>query len=253
MAIDAIKSDLLDPSLHGFFTRRGGTSRGIYTSLNCGQGSSDDPDAVAANRGRVAAALSIEPGRLVSLHQHHSADSVEITQVPDASIMADAMVCRTPGIGLAILTADCAPILFSSDDGSVVGAAHAGWKGALGGVIEATVHMMARFVGGPETISAVIGPCISENAYEVGPEFQEAFLAEAADNTRYFKRGRSDRFQFNLPDYCIDRLKNAGLSQVSWTGHCTYADSERFFSYRRTVHEEQSDYGRMLSVIRARC
>ncbi len=249
MTRDVVKSDLLDPELHGFFTRNGGVSTGDYESLNCGPGSSDNPYDVQANRRIVAVALRIKPENLVSLSQCHSNRVVEISNPPDTPIRADGMVSRTPGLGLAILTADCAPILFSSHDCSVVGAAHAGWKGALGGVIEATVEKMIAIGIERSLISAVVGPCISQSAYEVGPEYRDTFLTASPGNRRFFAPGNADRLQFDLPGFCMKRLRDAGVTRVVWTGHCTYANADRFFSYRRTVHQRRPDYGRMTSVI----
>ncbi len=252
MTSDVVKSDLLDPDLHGFFTRKGGISTGDYESLNCGPGSSDAPDDVRANRGHVATALGIKPENLVSLCQCHSNRVAEISGPPDTPIRADGMVSQTPGLGLAILTADCAPILFSSADCGVVGAAHAGWRGALGGVIEATVQTMIAIGAERSLISAVVGPCISQNAYEVGPDYRDTFLAASPENGRFFAPGKSDRFHFDLPGYCMKRLRDAGVTKASWTKHCTYANADRFFSYRRTVHQGRPDYGRMASVIQTR-
>ncbi|MCY3877371.1 MAG: peptidoglycan editing factor PgeF [Rhodobacteraceae bacterium] len=252
MTSDIVKSDLLEPDLHGFFTRKGGVSTGDYESLNCGPGSCDTPDDVRANRRHVAAALEIKPENLVSLSQCHSNRVAEISEPPDAPIRADGMVSRTRGLGLAVLTADCAPILFSSPDCSVVGAAHAGWRGALGGVIEATVESMIANGAERSLISAVVGPCISQNAYEVGPDYRDAFLAASPDYGRFFAPGNSDRFHFDLPGFCMKRLLDAGVTRSSWTGHCTYDNTDRFFSYRRTVHQGRPDYGRLASVIRIR-
>ena len=252
MTSDVVKSDLLDPDLHGFFTRNGGVSTGDYESLNCGAGSSDAPDDVKANRRHVAAALGIKPENLVSLSQCHSNHVAEISQPPDTRIRGDGMVSRTPGMALAILTADCAPILFSTLDCSVVGAAHAGWKGALGGIIEATVETMITNGADRLLISAVVGPCISQNAYEVGPDYRDAFLAASPGNRRFFAPGDSDRFHFDLAGFCMQRLQDSGVTRASWTGHCTYTNADRFFSYRRTVHRGRPDYGRMASVIRVR-
>ncbi len=252
MTSDIVNSDLLDPDLHGFFTRKGGISTGDYESLNCGPGSSDAPDDVRANRGRVAAALGIKAENLVSLSQCHSNRVAEISQPPDTPIRADGMVSQAPGLGLAILTADCAPILFSCPDCSVVGAAHAGWKGALGGVIEATLEAMIANGAERSQISAAVGPCISQSAYEVGPDYRDAFLAASPENGRFFAQGKSDRFHFDLPGFCMKRLRDAGVIRASWTGHCTYANADRFFSYRRTVHQGRRDYGRLASVIRVR-
>jgi hypothetical protein len=161
------------------------------------------------------------------------------------------MVTATPGVGLGILTADCQPVLFSDARAGVVGAAHAGWKGALSGVLEATLDAMEALGANRATTHAVIGPCISQRAYEVGPEFLDAFLAEDPDYARFFGNGTGDRYLFDLPGFGLHRLRSAGVGRAEWTGHCTYSDSGRFFSYRRTTHAGEADYGRLISVIRA--
>lgn len=230
---------------HGFFSRRGGVSSGIYEGLNCGAGSDDEPVAVTENRARVAAAMGVE--HVVSLHQVHSPTVIHVTAPLPQKPKADAMVTATPGIGLGVLSADCAPVLFASPEG-VVGAAHAGWKGALGGVTDATIAAMRDL--GATDITAVIGPCISQRAYEVGPEFMDNFMDEDPDNARFFAGGKDDRMQFDLPGYLLARLRAAGAA-ASWTGHCTFSDPAQFFSYRRTCHAGEPDYGRHVSVITA--
>lgn len=239
-----IRSDYLSAN-HGFFSRRGGISTGIYEGLNCGAGSSDDPAAVTENRARVAAATNVE--HVVSLHQVHSPTVIHITGPLTEKPRADAMVTATPGIGLGVLSADCAPVLFTSPEG-IVGAAHAGWKGALGGVTDATIAAMR--VKGASKITAAIGPCISQRAYEVGPEFMDTFMDEDPENARYFAGGAGDRVQFDLPSYLLNRLRAVG-ADASWTGHCTFSDPVQFFSYRRTCHAGEPDYGRHVSVITA--
>ena len=250
MTLEIIRSDLLAPFAHGFFTRKGGSSSGIFSGLNCGPGSSDQSEAVAMNRARVAQALGLDREALVSLDQVHSADVVTLTSPRSDKPRADAMVTSTPGIGLAILTADCQPVLFADRAAGVVGAAHAGWKGALSGVLEATLDAMEGLGATRANIHAVIGPCISQRAYEVGPEFFEEFLADDAENTRFFANGEGDRMHFDLPAYGLHRLRAAGVGEAEWTRHCTYSDAGRFFSYRRTTHAKEADYGRLVSVIR---
>ena len=237
-----ITADLLNAQ-HGFFTREGGVSTGIYASLNCGAGSSDDPEAVAENRRCVAASLGV--GEVVSLHQVHSATVVHVTGPLKEKPKADAMVTTTPGLGIGALSADCAPVLF--DGGAVIGAAHAGWKGALGGVVEATADAM-RALGATE-IKAAIGPVISQRAYEVGPEFMDTFLDKDPAFDRYFAGGQGDRVMFDLPGFVLGRLRAAEVT-ADWTGHCTYSEPERFFSYRRTTHAGEPDYGRLIAAIR---
>ena len=249
MTLEHITSETLGVR-HGFFTRKGGASSGIFAGLNCGPGSTDQSEVVAINRARVAAAMEVAPDHLVTVHQVHSADVVTVTAPLSSRPKADAMVTARPGLALSILTADCQPVLFSDAKAGVIGAAHAGWRGALGGVLEATVDAMVDLGARREQISAVIGPTISQAAYEVGPEFFEVFADEDADNTRFFANGTGDRMLFDLPAFGIHRLRRAGVGQVEWTRHCTYADPDRFFSYRRTTHAGEADYGRLISVIR---
>lgn len=250
MTLEAITSPLLRPLKHGFFTRKGGSSSGIFEGLNCGPGSSDLAEAVATNRARAAREMDAEASALVTLHQVHSADVAALEEPPAERVRADAMVTATPGLVLGILTADCQPVLFADRTAGVVGAAHAGWKGALAGVLEATIAAMEDLGASRDRIQAVIGPCISQRAYEVGPEFLDDFLAEDQDNSRFFANGVGDRYQFDLPGYGLYRLRNAGVAEAQWTGHCTYFDAARFFSYRRTCHAGEADYGRLLSAIR---
>lgn len=250
MTLEILTADSLAPIAHGFFTRRGGVSSGIFSGLNCGPGSSDQTQAVRMNRARVADALDLEETALVSLHQVHSPDVVTLTTTDTDRPRADAMVTATPGIALGILTADCQPVLFADSNAGVVGAAHAGWKGALGGVLEATLEAMESLGAKRRDIAAVIGPCISQRAYEVGPEFLDAFLDEDPENARFFANGEVDRYLFDLPSYGLSRLRQASVGAAEWTRHCTYSDAERFYSYRRATHAAEADYGRLISVIR---
>lgn len=235
-----------------FFSRQGGVSGGIYASLNCGPGSNDDRAHVMDNRARAMAVLEQEPDHLVTVHQHHSPDVIRVVQTwPLASApKADAMVTTEPGIALGILTADCAPVLFADADNGVIGAAHAGWKGALGGVIDATVAMMTQAGAELGNICAAVGPCIAQESYEVGAEFRSAFLEAATGNARFFLPGdAAGKFQFDLPGYVRHRLEECCVGSVEVLGLDTYADAERFFSYRRATHLGESDYGRELSAI----
>lgn len=251
MTLEILTSDLLDPARHGFFTRKGGASSGVFDGLNCGYGSSDQTDIVTINRRRVADAMDVEISQLATVNQIHSAEvSVIDTTRPSSPPDADAMVTATPGICLAILTADCQPVLFSDPVAGVIGAAHAGWKGALNGVLEATLDHMVALGARRSDIRAVIGPSISQSAYEVGPEFLETFLVDAPENSRFFAQGAGDRVQFDLPSYGLFRLREAGVGAAEWIRHCTYSDPARFFSYRRCVHTKQADYGRLISTIR---
>jgi YfiH family protein len=248
VSLSPIASDLLRGLPHGFFTREGGVSTGIYNSLNAGQGSGDDGAAVAENRDRIAAHMGAET--LVSLHQVHSDIAVKVDGPwPRGRPKADAMVTDKPGIAIGVLTADCTPVLFADREAGVVGAAHAGWKGALGGVLEATLSAMEALGAERSRIAAGIGPVISQRAYEVGPEFVERFLDDDPDNGRFFAGGEGDRAMFNLPGYCLGRLREAEVGQVEWTGHCTYSDERRFFSYRRSCHRKEPDYGRLVAAI----
>jgi purine-nucleoside/S-methyl-5'-thioadenosine phosphorylase / adenosine deaminase len=250
MTLEILTSDALLPVRHGFFTRRGGASAGIFKGLNCGQGSSDQSDIVALNRRQVARAMQVLPDRLLSLHQVHSARALAVTGPwPGDRPQADAMVCRTPGVALGILTADCAPILFADPKGGVIGAAHAGWKGALGGVVAGTIAAMLDLGAKRTQIHATIGPCISQRAYEVGPDFLDMFVNDDPEHSRFFAQGKHDRYQFDLPSFCLHRLRAEGIASADWSGHCTYSDADRFFSYRRTTHAGEADYGRLISAI----
>jgi YfiH family protein len=248
MTLTLITGDNLHGVTHGFFTRHGGVSTGIYAALNGGQGSQDTAKAVDENRARIATHLGV--GRLVSVHQVHG-DRAEVVSGawPSARPRADAMVTDRAGIGLAILTADCAPVLFADREARVVGAAHAGWNGALTGVLEATVSAMTELGAARARITAVIGPAISQRAYEVGPEYVERFLDEDPEYSRFFADGASDRAMFDLPGFCLQRLREAGVGSAEWTGHCTYSDAARLFSYRRGCHRGEADYGRLVAAI----
>jgi YfiH family protein len=237
---------------HAFFTRQGGVSGRIYESLNGGQGSSDDPAAVRENRGRMADRLGVARERFVSCYQVHSPDVVTVTKpwTRDEAPKADAMVTRENGLALAVSTADCGPILFADADAGVVGAAHAGWKGAFTGVLEATLDAMERLGADRRNVAAVLGPTISRGAYEVGPEFVERFVAADAANTRFFSASpREGHAMFDLPAYIGARLRAAGVGRFEDLALCTYADEARFFSYRRTTHRGEPDYGRLLHAI----
>lgn len=248
--LDIITSPLLEPLPHGFFGRDGGASSGVFKGLNCGYGSSDQHEAVTLNRCRAAQALGLEGGSLAGVHQVHSARVVTVTATGSAQGEADAMVTAEPGIALAVLTADCQPVLFADRGAGVIGAAHAGWRGALDGVLEATLEAMERLGAQREATVAVIGPTISQRAYEVGPEFMESFLDEDSAYGRFFAGGEGDRVHFDLPGFGLYRLRQAGVCEAEWTRHCTYSDPGRFFSYRRSVHAQEADYGRLISAIR---
>jgi hypothetical protein len=235
---------------HGFFTRQGGVSLGGYSSLNCGLGSKDVPAAVAANRARVAAFLTVNG--LITAHQVHSATAVVASHAwsLEERPRADAIVTATPGLAVAVLTADCAPVLFADSEARVVAAAHAGWRGAFGGVIEATLAAMERLGGRRERVRAAVGPCIGQAAYEVGPEFEQDFLKLDGANARFFSRQAPDaRPHFDLARYAEHRLQQAGVGKVESLAPCTYAHAEDFFSYRRSRAQKEADYGRQISAI----
>ena len=248
--LEILTSQALEPVRHGFFTRKGGASSGIFSGLNCGPGSSDMAEMVAINRARVAEAMGATAQALVTLHQVHSADVAVLDAPPPERLRADAMVTATPGIVLGVLTADCQPVLFADAQAGVIGAAHAGWRGTLDGVLDATLDAMETLGARRDRITAVIGPCISQAAYEVGPEFLDRFMAEDPALSRFFINGTGDRYRFDLPGYGLHRLRKAGVGTAEWTRHCTYADEPRFFSYRRTTHRAEADYGRLISAIR---
>lgn len=250
MTLEILTSDALAPLKHGFFSRRGGASSGVFAGLNCGTGSSDQSEIVAINRARVADAMGVPNAALVAVHQAHTADVVAVTAPLDDKPRADALVTATPGLALSVLTADCQPVLFADAKAGIIGAAHAGWRGALDGVLDATLNAMEALGARRADTVAVIGPTISQRAYEVGPEFFDDFRAADAENTRFFAAGAGDRMQFDLPAYGLHRLRAAGVGQAEWTGHCTYSDPERFFSYRRSTHAREADYGRLISTIR---
>lgn len=257
-------SPLTDPALdadgvrHGFFTREGGVSDGIYAGLNTGFGSADDQANVARNRERAAAAFDLPADALSSLYQIHSAD-VAVIDRPlswEQQPKADGAATNRPGVLLGIATADCAPILFTDAQAGVVGACHAGWKGALTGVIEATVDTMVGLGADRDRIAGVLGPCIHQASYEVGPEYRDRFVAAEASADRFFAPSKTPgHFQFDLPGYVLDRMTRAGIGDVGHVAEDTYADPNRFFSYRRATHREERnadgniDYGRLLSAI----
>lgn len=247
MTLAPITSPLLDGVTHGFFTRAGGASTGVYAGLNCGNGSSDQTEVVAVNRARVAEAMGVTD--LAGVYQIHSADVVAVEDVA-ARPKADGLVTDTPGVALSILTADCQPVLFADAAAGVVGAAHAGWKGALDGVLEATLDAMEGLGADRGRVVAVIGPSISQGAYEVGQEFLERFMDEDPEYAQFFVNGVDGKYQFDLVGFGLMRLRAAGVAEAEWTGHCTYSDEARFYSYRRATHRGEADYGRLIASIR---
>jgi YfiH family protein len=236
---------------HGFFTRVGGVSEGLYASLNGGVGSDDNPAHVAENRARMAAAVGTAPDRLLTCYQIHSPDVVIATTPwsPDARPRADAIVTRVPGLAIGVSTADCGPVLFADGTAGVIGAAHAGWRGAFTGVLEATLDAMERFGAARSRIVAALGPMISASLYEVGPEFVARFSA-VGDHTAFFRpAARDGHALFDLPGYIAARLSKAGLRQIENLARCTYAEPDLFYSYRRSVHRGEPDYGRHVNAI----
>ncbi len=254
MTLEILTADSLAPLRHGFFTRRGGASSGIFAGLNCGLGSTDQQEIVTINRARVAAAMQVAPDYLLTVHQIHSATALPVDAPITAPISdrprADAMVTATPGLALAVLTADCQPVLFADAKAGVIGAAHAGWRGVLDGVLEATIDAMEALGAARANIAAVIGPSISQDAYEVGTDFMDTFLAEDAENARFFAKGAPGKMLFDLPGFGLARLQRTGVGQAEWTRHCTYSDEDRFYSYRRATHRDEADYGRQIATIR---
>ena len=237
---------------HGFFTRQGGVSSGIYATLNGGQGSSDDPTLVRENRGRMADWLGVPRERFVTCYQIHSPDVITVTQpwTRETAPKADAMVTREKGLAIAVSTADCGPLLFADAEAGVVGAAHSGWKGAFTGVLEATLAAMETLGARRQATVAVLGPMISQTAYEVGSEFVERFVAAEVGNKRFFAPSERDgHAMFDLPAYIAARLDAAGVGRFVDLKLCTYADEERFYSYRRNTHRGAPDYGRLISAI----
>lgn len=248
--LEILTHPLLRDVRHGFFTRKGGASSGLFAGLNCGRRSTDQSDMVAVNRARVAQAMGVGPDGLATVKQIHSADVVTLADGDDVAVVrdiqADGIVTRRRDVALAVLTADCQPILLADAAAGVIGACHAGWRGALAGVIEATVAAMRDL--GAQDIRAVIGPTISQRNYEVSEEFMDEFLTEDPDYARLFSGGPNGRPMFDLPSFGLSRLRGAGVD-AEWSGHCTYADPDRFFSYRRATHEGQADYGRLISAV----
>jgi len=256
----SLTSDALsvDGVSHGFFTRLGGVSGGIYAGLNIGIGSSDDAESVQENRARAAEALGVRADGLLSLYQVHG-DVVETADrafAPGERPKADGMVSATPGLALGIATADCAPVLFADAKAGVVGACHAGWKGAFIGVVEATVASMVRAGAARADIRGVLGPCIHQASYEVGAEFRDRFIAEDKSFARFFvPSDRDEHYRFDLPAFVLFRLEQAEIAEIDHVAADTYADPDRFYSYRRATHREERnsegniDYGRLLSAI----
>ncbi|MFT6571610.1 MAG: YfiH family protein [Sphingomonas echinoides] len=248
--VEVIRAPMLAGVAHGFLGRIGGVSTGVHAGLNVGIGSDDDAAAVIENRARAVAA--VQPGaRLLSPYQVHSADCVTVATpfADDARPHADALVTDRPGLALGIVTADCAPVLLADVQAGVIGAAHAGWKGALGGVTDATIQAMVALGAQRDRIAAAIGPCIARASYEVDAGFADRFAADDPANERFFAEGRAGHFQFDLEAYVAHRIAAAGVTRVAMLGLDTYGDEARFFSFRRATHRGEPGYGRQISII----
>jgi YfiH family protein len=250
MSVEVIRAVSLGDTPHGFLSRRGGMSVGELAGLNVGFGSNDDPEAIEGNR-RLAVAAILPEAQLATVHQVHSAEAVHAPRPwPQAERPhADAMVTDTPNLLLGILTADCAPVLFADHHGVVVGAAHAGWRGALAGVTDATIEAMERLGSRRENIHAAVGPCIGPPSYVVDEGFRARFREADADNTRFFIEGAAGKPHFDLEAYVVHRLILAGIGEIEALNLDTYGDPDRFYSYRRSTHRHERDYGRQLSAI----
>ncbi|MEG3152660.1 peptidoglycan editing factor PgeF [Sphingomonas sp. ZT3P38] len=248
VSVEIIRARALEGVPHGFLGRRGGLSTGIHAGLNVGLGSDDDAEAVQANR-RLAAEAVLPDGTLVTLYQIHSADAVTVLGPIDGRPEGDALVTDRPGLALGILTADCAPVLLADRTAGVVGAAHAGWKGAIGGVTDAAITAMEALGARRDRIAAAIGPCIARASYEVDESFIRRFGEHDPANERFFAPGRPGHYQFDLEAYVAHRLAAAGLTRIELLGLDTYADADHFFSFRRATHRGEPGYGRQVSII----
>lgn len=250
MSVEILRSDALGAVAHGFLGRRGGVSGGEMAGLNVGPGSGDEPALIAENRARAIAAV-LPGAMLATVHQVHSAVAVAaVAPWPDAERPhADALVTDRPGLLLGILTADCAPLLFADVAAGVIGAAHAGWRGAIGGVSDATIAAMERLGARRERIAAAVGPCIARASYEVDHAFFARFIADDPANDRFFGDGPAGRPHFDLEAYVVARLGAAGIGRVETLGQDTYAEPDRFFSFRRATHRKEASYGRQISLI----
>jgi YfiH family protein len=235
---------------HGFFGRAGGVSEGIYASLNAGTGSKDKLEHISENRRRIAAAFGAPPANLMGVHQVHSPDAVFVdAPCSGQRPHADAIVTKTPGLVLSVLTADCTPVLLADAEAGIVAAAHAGWKGALGSVLESTLRLMQTHGARPERIAAAIGPTIQQTSYEVGAEFEARFIEADPEHARFFGASHGDRAHFDLPGFCASRLAALGVGRIEALPLDTYANADTLFSYRRSVHAKEPDYGRNCSAI----
>jgi YfiH family protein len=249
-SVTLVRAKALDGVAHGFLGRTGGVSTGIHASLNVGTGSTDDPATIAENRRRATDAV-LPGARLATVYQVHSPDGVAVIEPYEDRLRphADALVTDRPGLALGILTADCAPVLFADVQAQVVGAAHAGWKGAIGGVTDTTISLMESLGAQRDRIVAAIGPCIARASYEVDDAFLRRFAEADPENERFFADGKPGHYQFDLEAYVAHRLAAAGIRKVEALGEDTYSQADRFYSYRRATHRAEPDYGRQISVI----
>lgn len=236
---------------HGFFSRHGGVSTGKYTSLNTGRGSDDNPAHILENRTRVAGVFNIDAPNLLSVHQHHSTDVITATAPWNTSSVpkADAIVTNAVGLACSAMSADCSPVLFADPVARIVGAAHAGWRGALNGVTDTTIAAMCALGAKPENIRASIGPCLGQTYFEVGPEFVDMFCSERSENEKRFTKGRDDRSYFDIKTYIKLKLQRAGVKLFDALPECTYTQNTDYFSYRHNCHNGIEDYGRNISAI----
>ena len=250
MKLKILKNNNLFGAKHGFFTRLGGESTGIYKGLNCGLGSMDNKKIINRNRVLVANSMGISQSRLVFVHQIHSSDVITIkNKIHTSPVKGDALVTANKKIALSILTADCQPVLFLDKKNGIIGAAHAGWKGAFTGILQNTIKSMKAIGSEPDHISVTIGPSISQKNYEVGPEFFDTLCKDYKYNEKFFFKGNKDRFHFDLVGYSIYQIKKSGVRKVNYIDSCTYENPDLYFSYRRSVHKSEPDFGRMISTI----
>lgn len=249
-AVEVVRARALDGIAHGFLGRRGGVSTGMHAGLNVGTGSQDDPETIAENRRRAVEAV-LPGAQLATVFQVHSGDCVTVIEPFEERLRprADALVTNRPGLALGILTADCAPVLLADREAGVVGAAHAGWKGAIGGITDSTIAAMEALGAKRERIAAAVGPCIARASYEVDDRFLRRFSEADPANELFFADGRPGHYQFDLEAYVANRLAAAGIRTVEMLGEDTYAQPERFFSFRRATHTDEPDYGRQISII----
>jgi len=249
MTLSYHQSTYLLGSKNGFYTRKSGVSSGIYKGLNCGLGSKDDPKLVQKNRLLVAESMGVDPSALTFVHQHHSSDVITVNKYLNDVRKGDALVTSEKNLVLCILTADCQPVLFIDNKNGIIGAAHAGWRGALNGIIENTILSMIKIGAELENISAAIGPTINQRNYEVGPEFYQLFKQKDETNKACFIEGAQDKYYFDLSKFNTSKLMKAGVKKIDIIDFCTYENSDLYFSYRRSIHKSEPDYGRLISTI----